>query len=230
MPANTTATATTETTPAETPQTKEQLIQEFRIQTIQDAAARVIASKGLNGATMQAIADAAGIAKGTIYLYFQSRKELVERTADQAFSQLLALTREILESPAPVRERLRGMIANQISYFEERRDFFQLYESVRYPNAVTEEGRHAESRHARIEIAQHRLYLERLTSFLEEAMAAGEIREMDASRLALFVSEGIIAILIRRLTHEEETVPVEDDVDWLVRAIMDGIATEKERS
>ncbi len=56
MPADTTAAV---------PKTKEQILQEFRIQTIQDAAARVIASKGLNGATMQAIADAAGIAKGT---------------------------------------------------------------------------------------------------------------------------------------------------------------------
>lgn len=225
MPAPRTSPVTTETTPAEIPKTKEQLIHDFRIQTIQDAAARVIASKGLNGATMQAIADAAGIAKGTIYLYFQSRTELVERTADHAFSQILEMTREILTSDAPVRERLRRMISNQISYFEERRDFFRLYQSVRFPNDPAEE-----SRKHRKSIAQHRLYLERLTGFLEEAMAAGVVREMDASRLALFVSEGVIAILIRRLTHEDEAIPLEDDVDWLVRAILDGIATGKERS
>ncbi len=222
--------SSTSPTPPDAAKTKEQLIQEFRIQTIQDAAARVIASRGLGGATMQAIADAAGIAKGTIYLYFQNRKELVERTADYAFSQLLAITREILEGSAPMRERLRGMIFNQISYFEERRDFFRLYQSVRYGDQATEEGRRAESRHARAEIAQHSLYLDCLTSFFENAMAAGEVREMDASRLALFVSEGIIAILIRRLSHEQEPVAVEADVDWLVRTILDGIATEKERS
>lgn len=225
MPTPRTATATTDTTPADIPKTKEQLIHDFRIQTIQDAAARVIASKGLNGATMQAIADAAGIAKGTIYLYFQSRKELVERTADHAFSQILEMTREILASDAPVRERLRRMISNQISYFEERRDFFRLYQSVRFPNDPPEE-----TRKHRTTIAQHRLYLERLTGFFEEAMAAGAVREMDASRLALFVSEGVIAILIRRLTHEDESIPLEDDVEWLVRAILDGIATGKERS
>jgi hypothetical protein len=117
------------------------------------------------------------------------------------------------------------MITHQISYFEERRDFFRLYQSVRYPNDPA-----GESRQTRTTIAQHGLYLERLTSFLEEAMATGEIRRMDASRLALFLSEGVIAILIRRLAHEEEAVPVEDDVDWIVRAILDGIATEKERS
>ncbi|HEX9733297.1 MAG TPA: helix-turn-helix domain-containing protein [Thermoanaerobaculia bacterium] len=202
--------------------TKEQLIQEFRVQTIRDAAARVIARKGLDGATMQAIADAAGIAKGTIYLYFQNRGELLERTADHAFSQLLDEVLGILAAPGPLPERLHRLIAAQISYFDERRDFFRLYLSVRYPEGASEA-----SRRERKTWEQHKVYVERLTVFFEEAVARGEIRPMDAARLALFVSEGVIAILIRRLA-EAESVPVAEDVDWLAETILHGIALPEE--
>lgn len=202
--------------------TKEQLIQEFRVETIQAAAAQVIAREGLDGATMQAIADAAGIAKGTIYLYFQSRGELLERTADHAFSQLLDQVLGILGAPGPLPERLHRLIAAQICYFDERRDFFRLYASVRYP-----EGASQASRRERKTYQQHKVYLKRLTAFFEAAAAAGEIRAMDAERLALFVSEGVIAILGRRLA-EAEPVPVEEDVDWLVETILHGIAPRKD--
>lgn len=204
--------------------TKEQLIQEFRVETIQAAAAQVIARKGLDGATMQAIADAAGIAKGTIYLYFQSRGELLQRTADHAFSQLLDLVLEILASPGPLAERLHRVITAQIAYFDERRDFFRLYLSVRYPEGASEA-----SRHQRKTYKQHQVYIERLTVFFEQAIARGEIRPMDAARLALFVSEGVIAILIRRL-GEAESLPVSADVDWLVETILHGIAGREDEA
>ena len=66
------------------PKSKEEVVQEFRIQSIQDATMRVIARKGMAAATMQEIADEAGVAKGTIYLYFRDRDELVEKTFETA--------------------------------------------------------------------------------------------------------------------------------------------------
>src|SRR5205823_5087438 len=67
---------------------KEEVVQEFRIQSIQDAAMRVIARKGMAAATMQDIAEEAGVAKGTIYLYFRDRDELVEKTFESAITGL----------------------------------------------------------------------------------------------------------------------------------------------
>ena len=52
---------------------KEDVVQEFRVQSIQEAAIRVISRKGMAAATMQEIAAEAGVAKGTIYLLPRSR-------------------------------------------------------------------------------------------------------------------------------------------------------------
>ncbi|MFN2240363.1 MAG: TetR/AcrR family transcriptional regulator, partial [Thermoanaerobaculia bacterium] len=51
---------------------KEKIVEEFRSESIQDAAIRVIARKGIAGASMNEIAEEAGISKGTIYLYFDN--------------------------------------------------------------------------------------------------------------------------------------------------------------
>ena len=75
---------------------KEDVVQEFRVQSIQEAAIRVISRKGMASATMQEIAEEAGVAKGTIYLYFRDREELVEKTFETAMEKLFVQIDEAL--------------------------------------------------------------------------------------------------------------------------------------
>jgi hypothetical protein len=56
--------------------TKKDVLLEFRTAEILDAARTVFAQRGFAGATIDAIALAAGVAKGTVYLYFESKREL----------------------------------------------------------------------------------------------------------------------------------------------------------
>ena len=69
---------------------KEEVVHDYRVQSIQEATMRVIARKGMAAATMQEIAEEAGVAKGTIYLYFRDRDELVEKTFESAITELHA--------------------------------------------------------------------------------------------------------------------------------------------
>ena len=56
--------------------TKTDVVSEFRRDEILDAAHRVFASQGFRDATVDHIAEAAGVAKGTVYLYFKSKDDL----------------------------------------------------------------------------------------------------------------------------------------------------------
>jgi AcrR family transcriptional regulator len=73
-----------------------------RHKAILDAAERVLMRSPDQSANMAEVAEAAGLAKGTVYLYFQSKEELLlalhERNVDGFFSVLI----ERLESSAPV--------------------------------------------------------------------------------------------------------------------------------
>src|SRR5437868_7447842 len=57
---------------------------------ILDAAVRVFAERGFFGATVAEIARAAGVADGTIYLYFKSKDDALWRRFNERITELLA--------------------------------------------------------------------------------------------------------------------------------------------
>src|SRR5215210_8689819 len=93
---------------------KEEVVQEYRIGSIQDATMKVIARKGMAAATVQEIADEAGVAKGTIYLYFRDRDELIEKTFDGAMTQLIDRIDAVLDRDVPFDEKIRAVMAAKL--------------------------------------------------------------------------------------------------------------------
>ena len=64
---------------------------------ILEAALRVFSRKGFNGATTSEIAREAGVAEGTIFRYFETKKDLLLKAADPV---IMGSLRNILESTA----------------------------------------------------------------------------------------------------------------------------------
>lgn len=201
-------------------ESKQELVEAYRRQTICDAALHVMARDGLAGATMQAIAEQAGVAKGTLYLYYRSREDLLERAAERAFTELLNRLEAVLERPQPLAARLRELLRTKIAFFDEHQSFFRVYMATRHPEQHSEAARHRRRRRP-----QYARYLERLTAFFSLGVRSGEIRGIDPSRLALFVAEGVAGLLLRRLS---ETSPdAEQEVDWLVDLLMHGLSPSR---
>ena len=197
---------------------KEEVVQEFRIHSIRDAAMRVIARKGMAAATMQEIADEAGVAKGTIYLYFRDRDDLVEKAFESAMNDLHKRVEEALETPGIFETRLRAVLAAQIGFFQANREFFRLYMSLLYPEGSAQQQRR-QKRHCQ---PQYQSRVQRIAGLLEEAMKNGEIRKMDPMRLALFIIEGSAAVIIERVL-DEAPPPEEADIELIAGTILGGI-------
>ena len=193
---------------------KEEVVQEFRVQTLRDAAMRVIARRGMANATMQEIAEEAGVAKGTIYLYFKDRDELVESTFESALTQLHDRIDAAVEAETTLERKLRAAISTIFAFFRENREFFRLYAAHRIP-----EGN---SRRNKMHCERYRERVQKLAELLDTAMQRGEIRRLDAQRLALFITEGTNAIVVERVM-EEGPPPEEQDIDLIVEVLMGGI-------
>ena len=197
---------------------KEEVVQEYRIQSIQEATMRVISRKGMAAATMQEIAEEAGVAKGTIYLYFRDRDELVEKTFESAMAELAEQVDQALDQPMAIETKIRAVMTAQLAFFARNREFFRLYISLRMPEGTPERQR----RQKRTCQPQYRQRAQKLAAALEEAMERGEIRRVDSYRLALFIVEGSTAVILERLT--EESSPIEEaDVEFIVSLILDGV-------
>jgi len=170
---------------------------------------------------MQEIADEAGIAKGTLYLYFKDRDDLIERTADHTFSKLTERLDGTLPGLPTFREKLTALVRTEIAFFDEHREFFRIYIAYTEPPAeFYQNARRRRSCHPRY--ANH---LVRLETILREGMASHEVRRSDPARLALVVSESTVALMLRRLA-EDSPPDAEDDAAWLVDFLLHGISAK----
>jgi AcrR family transcriptional regulator len=107
--------------------TKKEIVTEFRTREILAAARRLMQDRGVEAATMEEIAAAAGVAKGTVYLYFQSKDDLVKALLSQMGENLvrdLEVLLEIRESP---REKLNRLVTFLLGFLEEERVLFAIY-------------------------------------------------------------------------------------------------------
>ncbi|SEA35619.1 TetR/AcrR family transcriptional regulator [Psychroflexus halocasei] len=83
---------------------------------ILDAAKNIFEVKGMNGARMQEIADAAGINKAMLHYYYRSKQLLFEAVFKNAFSLLAPQLNAILNNDDSIEEKIRSFTHNYISF------------------------------------------------------------------------------------------------------------------
>jgi AcrR family transcriptional regulator len=70
--------------------TSVRLSQERRVADIMSAARRVIAQRGYENALMSEIAEQAGIVEGSLYRYFENKRDLLTKVVDDWFEEVLS--------------------------------------------------------------------------------------------------------------------------------------------
>src|SRR5499426_3215314 len=107
--------------------TRKDVVTEFREAEILQAARQVFARRGFTDASMEEIAQVAGLAKGTLYLYYPSKRELYRKALRAGLSALCdALDRAVAAAPTLGR-RVEAYVGTKITHFDEHRDFFRIY-------------------------------------------------------------------------------------------------------
>ncbi len=87
-------------------------------QKILEAARRVFTQKGFSAARMQEIADTAGINKGLLHYYFQSKEKLFRAVFDEAFGKFAVKTNQILATDLPLFEKIEAFVNSYMDVLE----------------------------------------------------------------------------------------------------------------
>ena len=111
----------------QTPATKKEVVAAFRTGEILAAARRLMDQKGVDALTMDEIAQAAGVAKGTLYLYFESKDELIQALLSQVGEAMARDLEAILAKPAPPRDKLQQVVVMLLNYVDRESTLFPVY-------------------------------------------------------------------------------------------------------
>lgn len=192
---------------------KKDVVAEFRRTEILDAARRVFASRGFADATVDEVAREAGIAKGTIYLYYRSKGDVYAAAALEGMRALHEQLVAAVGSAPTAHEKVRAFIEAKARYFEKNVDFFRLYYAEANDLAAHACGVNEESR---------RLYLDQVV-LLESALQHDFPERTDLREVAVAVNALTYGIVTRRLKGWSDS-SLESDIDGVVRFAWMGVA------
>jgi AcrR family transcriptional regulator len=109
------------------PSTKKEMVTAFRTREILAAARRVMSQRGLEAFTMEEVAQAAGLAKGTLYLYFQGKEDLIRALISQVGENILRDLQAIMARPLLPQEKLAQVLSLLLKNLERERVLFPAY-------------------------------------------------------------------------------------------------------
>jgi AcrR family transcriptional regulator len=164
---------------------------------ILDAAEQVAAEDGVPAASLQTIAQSAGVAVGTIYNHFEDREALFAALFARRRAELLATLDAAVKPNDPFAAQLDAFVRTVFSYFDERRTFLRLAlesENVRPPVRKPD---------GRIEPAMHQLQL-RADRVVRAGVREKRVR-LEAADLGAIVLVSIVKGVLHARVHGPKT-------------------------
>ena len=195
--------------------TKSDVVSDFRRAQILEAARRSFARRGLSGTTVDQIARAARVAKGTVYLYYRSKEDILQHALHEGLTAMHAATIPMLAAPAPLDDKLRRFFTGTLDYFDRNREFIELCQF----ELGAEVRRKARRTFGRIYAAQVRAW----QLALARAARDGAIGPLDAHHAALLIVSLAHGLAIQRLRGWTKR-PLEDDVALASALLLKGLS------
>ena len=188
------------------PRTKQQF-EEMRIvksELIKQTALALFAQKGFESTSVRSIAKEAGISKGLMYNYFESKEELLTRIVMDYMSQFFNIL-QIKDQDHIKKEELIHFIDGNLSLLKESPDFFKLYFSLSSQPSVF----------ALLEQEIMKIFLPLMEVFTKYYTQKGEDNPYIKARFLLAVFDGIgIHYLV-----DTENFPIDATRDLIIKLL-----------
>src|SRR5499426_2162386 len=195
---------------------KQAMLRTFMETTIARVAKAVFAERGYQQATLEEIAQRAGMSKATIYLYFKNKDDLFLHVVEDLVETAITETAQAAEAPGTPLEKLARMVRGKMAFYEREREFFHIYFNEKHGLEVA-----PKDPHKRLLQDMYRQGVDGLANVLQEGMDAGVLRPMEARRLAFFLQEMMSTVLGQRLQGKAKT-SVEEDAEQLLDFFLHG--------
>jgi TetR/AcrR family fatty acid metabolism transcriptional regulator len=186
---------------------------------ILEAAVKVFAMQGFHQSTVAQIAKAAGVADGTIYLYFKNKDDILVQFFSFRAKQVFESFREEVDRAETSSDKLRNLVRRHLAEFQRDRDGAVVYQVET----------HQSSRLAEAQIKEmSKMYRDLISEIIEQGQQEGTIRKDLYVGLVKRFIIGAVDEVINTWLHADEEYDLVSMADPLVELFMKGIGSPKD--
>lgn len=181
---------------------------------ILDAAIKVFAEQGFFQSTISHIAREAGVADGTIYLYFKNKNDILFNFFNYKTRQVFSGFREQVNKGDSATEKLRNLIRRHLEEFQRDRNMAIVYQAETHSNNRVAEDQIKE---------MAKMYYDLVSEIVEQGQEEGVIRrDLYVGMVKRFIL-GAVDEVINTWLHSEAEYDLVSMTDPLVVLFIRGI-------
>jgi AcrR family transcriptional regulator len=162
---------------------------------------------------MERVAQEVGIAKGTVYLHYRDKQELLDSVKESALAPLVTEILDVLRGDAPADRKLHDYSLHYLKYFEERRELFRILLYERESTRVWG-SRYQSDRYRRLSEASARV--------IRDGIRQEIFRDVDPQAAAAMFVESNMAMMNQRMVNPRPNT-VEDDAELVAGIFVRGL-------
>jgi len=182
-------------------------------QGILDAAIGLLMQDGIQGLTMERVAAEAGVAKGTLYVYFKNKEEILDAAVETSFEPLIGELSALLNDDQAPDSKLAEFSLCHLRFFDEHRDLIRV---IFYDRERT----HSEKNHYTDE--RYRNIVRQVAGVLDEGVRRGLFVSLDSAKIAAMFIEANMGMVMQRI-HDGISGDVEKDAKQVTDLLMNGL-------
>lgn len=186
---------------------------------ILEQAIRTFAELGFRGTDVQAIADRAGVGKGTVYRYFHSKEDLFWATTYEVMQRLGEHTFKAMEDIDGARAKIRASAIAYAEFFENNPQCLEVFvqDRAEFRGAAPESHRE-----------YHRHLFQRFEEVIQQGIDAGELRPLDAYQTVHTIGSLLYGTVVLgcHLTSLPAMQSAEYNIDIFLRGIRSDVSLE----
>jgi TetR/AcrR family fatty acid metabolism transcriptional regulator len=181
---------------------------------ILEAAVKIFARQGFHQSTVAQIAKEAGVADGTIYLYFKNKDDILVQFFSYRAKQVFVSFREAVDEAETSADKLRNLVRRHLAEFQRDKDGAVVYQVETHQNSRLAEAQIKE---------MSKMYRDLISEIVEQGQQEGTIRrDLYVGLVKRFII-GAMDEVINTWLHSDGEYDLVSMADPLVELFLKGI-------
>jgi len=191
---------------------------------IMDAATRIFAQKGYSNATLEEIAQEAEFSKGTLYLYFSSKEDLLYSIISEKSDEIFKNVPEILTGNTPLKDELRELFMRTAELSFDQQDFTRMLMAIHAMDYRPFSEEKVEEF-----MLNHDKFWNYVTIRVQSAIDNGELRNVDPEAVSGLIHGSLDQMMMSRWNCESLDC-LKIAIDCVIDIFFNGIAKKREKT